>query len=117
MGSVFTLDSLREEAQKKYAPITIDLGDKTVELRSLLRLPKKERGVAFDLLKAIEENDGNSSEGVEFLTENGLKLLSTVADDGPAIVKALGDDLSLILEVLAVWMDGSQPGEAGSSQT
>jgi hypothetical protein len=118
MGSVFTLDSLREEAEKKYAPVTLDLGDGVeIELRSLIRLPKKDRAVAFDLLKTIEDNDGNSSDGVEVLTESALKLLGTVADKGPLLVKALGDDLSLILEVLSLWMDGSQPGEAESSQT
>lgn len=116
MGNVFTLDSLREEVEKEYAPIVLVLPDHTeVQLRNLIRLPKKDRAIALDLLKQIEEIQTSDGQGVEDLVTVAVKLLSVVADRGPALAKELGDDLSIVTKLLNVWMDGSQPGEAKPS--
>ena len=116
MANVFTLDALREEVEKEYAPIVLVLPDgKEVQLRNLVRLPKKERSVALEYLKQINELESNSAEGVDTLVDVSVKLLALVSDDGRALAKELGDDLSLVTKLLNVWMDGSQPGEAKSS--
>lgn len=116
MANVFTLDALREEVEKEYAPIVLVLPDgKEVQLRNLVRLPKKERAVALEYLKQINELESNSAEGVDTLVDVSVKLLALVSDDGRALAKELGDDLSLVTKLLNVWMDGSQPGEAKSS--
>lgn len=120
MGNVFTLDALREEVEKEYAPVQIVLKDGTsVTLRNLLRLPKKERSQVLAKIKVLESIDssGESEDAgdVDLLANTALEILVLVSDHGKLLADELGDDLSIILKVLGVWMESSQPGEAQPS--
>lgn len=120
MGNVFTLDALREEVEKEFAPVEIVLRDGTkVTLRNLLRLPKKDRDAVLGKLKVLESIDSSGeSEDVnelDLLATTAVEILVLVGDYGHKLVEELGDDLSIILKVLNVWMDSSQPGEAEPS--
>lgn len=112
VGNVFTLDSLREEAQKKFAPVVLTLPDGTdVTLSNLLKLPKKNRETVIEKLRKLE-GDGGVDEIVELSTD----ILLLIADGGgPKLVKELGGDVTVIMQVLEVWMESTQPGEAKSS--
>lgn len=120
MGNVFTLDSLREEVEKEFAPVKIVLSDGTeVTLRNLLRLPKGDRAKVVAKLKVLESVDksgeSEDSNELDLLATTAVEILVLVADHGKKLADELGDDLSIILKVLGVWMDTSQPGEAQPS--
>lgn len=111
MGNVFTLDSLREEVEKKYAPVVIEYGgDKPAELSALLRLPKKPRDVVLKQLDILQETDD-----VDVMQGCATEILKVVSPDGQKLVEALGADLALTMRVLETWMESTQPGEAGNS--
>lgn len=120
MGNVFTLDALREEVEKEFAPIELVVSDgTTITLRNLLRLPKKERGVVLEKLKVLEslDKEGESQDAgeVDLLASTAAEILVLVSDNGEKLAEELGDDLSIVLKVLNVWMESSQPGEAEPS--
>jgi len=111
MGNVFTLDSLREEVEKKYAPIVIDYGgDKPAELSALLRLSKKPRDAVLAQLDRLQE-----TEDVDVMQECAVEILKLVSPDGERLVAALESDLALTMRVLETWMESTQSGEAGNS--
>ena len=118
MGNVFTLDSLREEVEREFAPVKIVVGDgEEITLRNLLRLPKRQREKVTERLKDMESVEGADEDTDEIGRLSGIALdvLSVVADNGDALIDALDGDAGLILKVLNKWMGSSQPGEAQPS--
>lgn len=125
MSNIFTLDSMREEIERQFAPCEIDLGGgNVVTLRNVLRLPKKDRDVVYALLDELgdtQKDDAGEDEtglsGTEAAAEIALKIIPLVAENqrsGEQLVEAIGDDLALTLRVFSSWMNGSQAGEADS---
>lgn len=114
MGKTFTLDSLREEAERKYSPVVVVLSDGTeVQLLNLLRLGKKDRDKVIAKLKELE-GDG----GIDAIGGVVTDVLTVIGGaNGKKLVAELGDDVALMMQVLEAWMDSSQPGEAQSSQS
>ena len=82
MSNVFTLDALRQETIRRYAPTEVDLGDgETVELKSLLRLREKDRKAvvaAIEEINALEIGDEDSEEAVEEWSEAVSEACSKV---------------------------------------
>lgn len=122
MSNVFTLDSLREEIEKEFAPVKLALADGSeVVLRNLLRLKGSERDKVVELLKGVkgvseEELEDASSDRINDMLGVVHEILKTVAQSkGTQLVKELGDDLILTMKVLERWMESTQPGEAESS--
>ena len=121
MGNVFTLESLREEAEKKFSPVEIELPDgDVVTLRNMLRLPKNDRKKVVEKLKALEkvgeDNDGEETEDeVTELVRLGNEILMLVADQGRKLVKELDGDVAVIMNLIELWMGTTQPGEAKPS--
>lgn len=126
MSNVFTLDSLREEADKQFAPVKIGLSDGSeVTLRNLLRLGEKDRELVRANIKLIsasndDESDEESSEDDSFkdIDEKvrlASEILAKVASDSRKLLKELDGDVGLILQVLQTWMEGTQSGEAQPS--
>lgn len=123
MSNVFTLDSMREEIEKEFAPCQINLADgKVVTLRNLLRVPKKNREEVYTLLDELAEaqkSDEDESTGSLLATEKSaqiaLKIFPLVADSeklGRQLVESIEEDLALTLRVFSAWMEGTQAGEA-----
>jgi len=121
MSNVFTLDALREEVEREFAPVEIVVSDgTTVTLRNLLRLSKTERDVVVAKLKVLEtiDKDAESAEDsneIDLLADTAAEILALVADHGDKLIKELDGDVSVILKVLNVWMGSTQPGEAQPS--
>jgi hypothetical protein len=119
MGKIFTLDSLREELDNKYAPFQIEVGGEVLVMRNLLRLPEKERGAAMDALTAAdkESQEEESAESIAKLEESLRTVISLVTADGKGqkLVDAIGDDLALKIEIVQAWGAATQPGEAENS--
>jgi hypothetical protein len=111
MGKIFTLDSLREEVEKKYAPVSIELGDElAVELQPLLRLDKGPRTAVMEQLDRLQETND-----VDVMQDCAVQIIILASHDGQRLVDAIGDDAALTMRVLEAWMDSTQPGEAGNS--
>lgn len=122
MSNVFTLDSMREEIEREFAPFQISVDGQVLTLRNVLRLPKKEREVVYGLLDEL----GKKDEDVSGLTSTeksagiALKIIPVVADSKPlanSLVKQIEDDLALTLKVFSAWMEGTQAGEADGSES
>lgn len=123
MPNVFTLDAMREELDRKYAPVVIEIGDEKVELRSLLRLksgPRKEVATKLEDLKKLNESDddeGMSLTELDSATSLAEEILYHVADKPDKLIDALDGDMSLIMQVFEAWMGDTQAGEADSSES
>jgi len=122
MSNIFTLDSIREEIEKEFAPCQFELSDgKTVTLRNLLRVPKNKREQVYGLLdelSAIQKSDVEGLVATEKSAEVALQILPLVADSeklGRQLVESIEEDLALTLRVFSRWMDGTQAGEAEDS--
>lgn len=116
MSNVYTLDNLRSEMDKKYAPVEIDLGKgEPVVLHNLMRLDSKRRQAVQEAIASIQnqDEDTDADEALE-----GVKtVIGLVADDnkGKALNDAIGDDVGLAMHILELWSEATQPGEASNS--
>lgn len=112
----YSLDDLRNDLDKEFAPLQIDIGRTTVVLRNPLRLTKAERHVVFDASKRMTSGE-LGDEDVEEMMELIRSVLSTSAADGKgeALVKAIGDDVALAMKIMQLWTEATQPGEASNS--
>jgi hypothetical protein len=115
MVNSFTLDDLRAEVEREYAPLEVGLHDgSTVTLKHLLRLPKKTRDKVVDVLKVLEPVEGEDPDA-DAMIDAATTVLKLVADNGAALVKELDGDVTLTMRVLERWMQTAQPGEAPPS--
>ncbi|WP_158881992.1 phage tail assembly protein [Amycolatopsis anabasis] len=122
MTNSFSLDDLREDLDREFAPCTLTLGGEEIVLRNLMRLPEKERTEVLGALKEVEALDIESEEAQ---TEEDLnkmsaaldRVLGTVAAEGKGkkLVQAIGGDVLLGMKVLERWTEATQPGEAQNS--
>lgn len=127
MSNLFTLDSMREEIEKQYAPFRIEIDGKTLTLRNLLRVPKKNRERVFALLdelseiqKQAEASEENGLSSTERSAQIALEIFPLVADNeklGRTLVENVEEDLALTLRVFSTWMEGTQAGEAEGSRS
>lgn len=122
MSNLFTLDSLREEADKEFAPFKIPLSDGTqVTLRNLLRLSKPTRESVLKALDSMgsDEEDGEddaSTRSIDAMIASATKVLDLVSDsNGKKLLKEIDGDIALLLQVIKSWMAATQLGEADSS--
>ncbi|AIS73697.1 tail assembly chaperone [Mycobacterium phage Panamaxus] len=125
MANVFTLDSFREEVEKEFAPVKIEVDAETsVVLRNLLRVPRASREEIFGLLEQMDKmsegkkEDEMTVEELEATAGIALKMVELVADSpagGRKLVAQLEDDLALTLKVFEAWMEATNPGEAQRS--
>lgn len=125
MSNMFTLDSMREELEKQYEPIKVQLSDGSeAVLQNLLRMKKTQRDAVLEKLDELaslqqKEEAGELSQ-VEVLTATsdvifGILELAVGGDKGKKLVKELDEDLLLAQEIVAKWQEATQPGEAGNS--
>ena len=113
MGNIFTLDSLREEIERQYAPVVLEVGDQDVTLTNLMRLPKKKRDLVMAKVELLNTDDDVDEDQDQI----ALDIILAVSDKPVLLKKALGDDLALIMKIVTVWMESTQTGEAESSSS
>lgn len=121
MTNMYTLDSIRNAAKKKYAPVTVGLGDGTeVELRGTIRLGQRERDKVkenlevMELLDKGEGVDDISASDKELVVDGLNEIIKILAPgiDGRRLVSEIDGDLPTLIEVVNTWMKESQLGEA-----
>ena len=112
--ATYTLDDIREAADKKYGGLTIELGEgHNVTLRNMLRLSREERGKIEQLR---ERDDESIEETIEGLREAVL-MLADSSDNGRALLDMIGDDAALLIHIFKTWQDQTQAGEAQPSES
>jgi len=127
MSNVFTLDALREETIRRYAPTEVHLGDgDTVEMKSVMRLREKDRKTVVELLDELsdlsDDDDEEDTEWAESITEVCSKIIRLVASSPKKLIAALDHDdpqikANLFTAVLSRWIGETQVGEAQPSPT
>ncbi len=110
--ATITLDQIRADIEKKYAPLEVDLGDRKVLLITALRLPKDKRRQLFGLQ---QQTDGDDADAAEKAMHDIVRIIAKTTADGDALLKAVGDDLAVLSEILNEYGRVSQPGEASRS--
>jgi hypothetical protein len=119
--ATYSLDQLREDIERKYAPFSIDLGDgRTVNLRPVLRLPETDRRRFSEVARRVQDAqaDGDGADLAE-LGDSIRGMLRVVADPpeaADALLAALPDD-AYAVELLTRYMEATQPGEVSPSQS
>jgi hypothetical protein len=124
MGNIFTLDSMRDEIEREFAPFQIEVGGENLTLRNLLRVPKKNRDEVYGLLDEMTAAQ-DSVEGTLSATEKSaqiaLRIIPLVSDNeklARKLVEKIEDDLALTLRLFNVWMEATQVGNSeGSSNS
>lgn len=125
MSKIFTLDSMREEADKKFgAPVTITVSDGSeVHLRNILRLNKSSRDSVQKCLEQIQTHsdkpEDDQDTGDAFALGDAVFAILEIAagPDAKKLLKELDGDIAVALEVLNAWLEDSQVGEASSSES
>jgi hypothetical protein len=127
MGNIFTLDSMREEIEREFAPFQLEIEGRTLTLKNLLRIPRKNRDEVYALLdemsdiqKSAGEEDGGGLGSTEKSAQIALHIIPLVADNeklAKILVENIEDDLALTLRVFSAWMDKTQAGEAEGSRS
>ncbi|ALK86997.1 tail assembly chaperone [Mycobacterium phage Pepe] len=127
MTNVFSLDTAREEADRKFgAPFPVEIDkDTTVHLRSVLRLNKSDREKVQKAVEVIQSVNEKNESDQESVTEKDVdrfnaaifEVLTLVAGkDSKALLDALDGDYAVATLVLNAYMEASQMGEASSSE-
>lgn len=115
--ATFTLDELRAEVEREYAPMVITLSDGTdCTLKNLLRLPKRVRDQVVETLKVMEPKDGEEQD-VDATIDAAASVLKLVADHGGKLVKELDGDVAMTMKILERWMASTSVGEATPSDS
>jgi hypothetical protein len=119
MGNVFTLDSLREEIEREFAPLQFEADGETFVLRNVLRLGSDERKAILEKLKEMNPEGESDEADPDEALEATLFVLTTVAADrkGAKLRKLIGDDLILAMKLMERWTEATQPGEAEPSES
>jgi len=123
MSKMFTLESIREEADRSFRPVIIELSDGTeCTLSNLLRLPKKERLEVTRLLKKLEnmegaEQDDLEDDEVDLFLNTATEVLTIVGDKGKKLIAEIDGDLTVTMKVMEKWMESTQSGEASGSES
>ena len=120
---MFTLDSIREEADKSFRPLVIELSDGTeCTLSNVLRLPKNDRLKVTKLLRNLEGvsaagEDDPDENGVDVFMDSATEVLLIVADKGKKLVAEIDGDLTVTMKVMEKWMETTSSGEASGSES
>lgn len=114
MSKVFSLESMREELEKKYATLEVALENgEVVELPNILRMKKKQRLETqrqIDAVVAVQQDDNASLQDV---VDASLTLLVVIAGPkGQKLKAAIAEEADLVLHLIELWMGTTQAGEA-----
>lgn len=113
-----TLDEIQEAIARKYEPLTIPFGDgKSCTLRQPLRLPKEDRKQLMELQGTVnaEAETEEDLERVLAALRDMVKIAAANKAEANALLKAVGNDELVLMEIVNKWTEGAQVGEASGS--
>lgn len=115
MSNSFSLDDLVQAVEAKYASVDIEMGNKTVRLRNLMRLGDKARSRIIELSDGMRNKDPDNTDTSD-ITAAIREVITLAADtNGKALADAIGEDLGLGMHIYEMYMKGTQAGEADNS--
>jgi hypothetical protein len=126
MSEGFTLDALRDAADKKYGSFRIEISpSKHTVLRSPMRISQAARTEVYRLIEEIAKvkgEDGEVDEESHEANEMAVRLVgeffTAVGDrNTKALIDGIGDDLGLLLEVFSAYQSAVSLGEASPSES
>ena len=111
----FTLDSIRDAAEKKYGSYDIELADGTeVRLLNPLRLERDKRKALMSIQDALDEDSEAEQEDV---LKDAIELVAHDKKAAKALLAEVGDDLAILAEIFSGYTSESQVGEASASES
>lgn len=108
------LADIQETVNEKYAPLELELADRTIAMRVPLRLSRKERKA---IMKAFDGADGQADRDALDMYQDVFRIVIEDKDDVKALFEALDDDLAVYQEIFSAFAERMQVGEAGSSES
>lgn len=106
-------NDLAKAADKKYAPLELDLPDETkVVLRLPLRLSREERKA---ITRAFDVKDEEEKDMLDIYTDV-FRIVIEEKEAADKLLDLMGEDLAMYQELFAEFAERMQPGEAGSSK-
>ena len=120
----FTLDSIRQAVEDKFAPTVIELtASSKVTLKNPARMESSERKQLNDLLKQLDgldlsgDGDLSEDEALEKLADVAKQIFSTASTPAQAtkLINAIGSDWLVLMEIISKWVQESGLGEVTSS--
>lgn len=113
--ATFTLENLREAADKKYAPTVIEAGDDSFTLQNLLRMEDSRRKRVSKLLEKADALSDEKETAKDF--DATVKIFREIVVEaeangrGKELVELVNDD-AVLIDVVTAWLEASQAGEA-----
>lgn len=108
------LSDIRKAADKKFAPTEFELDDGTIiSLKHPLRLDEKKRRAISNLKDSLD------AEGADAATVVGKALTdgAVTPAQGKKLVASAEGDVAILLSLLEAWFEGTDMGEASSSES
>ena len=105
----FTLDDIREAAEKKYGSTDIDLSDtERVVLVNPLRLAKAKRDKLIALQEDMKADGADQGE----ILEDAIRLVAETDAQAEKLLTACDGDLTLLVEIFERYSGSVEAGEA-----
>jgi hypothetical protein len=113
----FTLDDIRAEAERRYAPTVVELSDGTnCTLENILNLDDKTSNKVEKALKDLSATGEDDDKDVGSIRESATTLLTLIGGkNGAKLVEELDGNLARIMIVIEHWTSSTQVGEASPS--
>lgn len=109
MTNIASLDSIRQAAEARYGSFTVTLDDDSaLILRNPLKLSKEER----EKLQCLQDRLSEDGEDQGELLSELLKLVATSTAMANKLLKAVGGDLTVLVEIFSQYSEATQAGEA-----
>lgn len=104
--ATFSLDNIRDAAEKKFAHTDIEVGDTVVRLVNVLQMSEDKRAA----LRAAEADTEGISEREAL--ERVIRLVAEDADKAEVLISAVDGNLAMLAEILSTYNGETQAGEA-----
>lgn len=117
--ATFTLDSIREAAEKKYGSTDIEMPEGVCRLLNPLRLPKEKRKALMSIQDRLDtEGKDEDAEEVdqEEVLADAIRLVAEEPEQAERLLAAVGDDMAMLAEIFSTYTGEAQVGEASASE-
>lgn len=106
--NTFSLDSIREAVNAKYANTRIEGGDYHVLLVNALQLPKEKRDALSSIQDEMEKDDADQVQ----IFGNAIRTVATSEEHADRLLSEVGDNLAFLVEIFSRYSGSTQVGEA-----
>lgn len=122
MSNTFKLSAIRSAAEKKYAPLQIDVsenedGSDLVDLIPVMRLSPERRRRVEALQKNRAEGTVGDFDGLEEFLREFITAVASSDARGKKLLDVVGSDIAFLAQIVEEYSERTQPGEASSSES